>query len=120
MTSSFKLHSVKPLFAIIIMVLSVYGCAQKITSPSAPANEVKPPEGISAGSAKKMESPQVAEGKTIYTTKCARCHGVKPVQDWTVHEWIPIMERMAPKARLDETEIANVTAYVNFYAKSGS
>ncbi len=105
---------------MLIIVAGLFGCAQKISAPPAAPNEVKPPEGVSVAAIKKMETPQVAEGKTIYTTKCARCHGPKPVENWTVQEWVPIMERMVPKARLNETEAANVTAYVNFYAKSGS
>lgn len=112
----------KIFITISIISLLLFSCAQKISSPSQvrTVNEVKPPEDISAAISPKMESPQVSAGKTIYTTKCARCHGAKPVTNWTVQEWIPIIDRMAPKARLDETEKANVTAYVNFYAKSGS
>lgn len=111
-------------FALIVLSsIAIYSCSHKtapVSSQPAAVNEVKPPANTPKEAAKKMESPAVAEGKTIYTTKCARCHGAKPVENWTVQEWIPIMDRMAPKARLDDTEKANVTAYVNFYAKSGS
>lgn len=105
-----------------LAVVLVYSCSPKAAPSSQPAavNEVKPPANTPPAAAVKMESAEVTAGKNIYTTKCARCHGVKKVDDYTVQQWIPIMESMAPKARLDATEKTNVTAYVNFYAKSGS
>ena len=106
----------------MLALVTLVGCAKKVTdtSSSQPAavNEVKPPADIPKEAAKNMESPQVTAGKEIYTTRCARCHGAKKVDDYTVQQWIPIMDRMAPKAKLTDIEKSNVTAYVNFYAKS--
>lgn len=56
-------------------------------------------------------------GKTIYETKCSKCHGAKPLDNWTVEGWKPILKSMIPKARLDSTQAAQVTAYVNTNAK---
>lgn len=112
----------KALFSVLSLA-AIYSCSHK-TVPATPqqqaVNEVKPPANTPPPTAAKMESAEVTAGKGIYTTKCARCHGAKKVDDYTVQQWIPILESMAPKARLDATEKANVTAYVNFYAKSGS
>lgn len=112
----------KSFITILIIAVTLFSCAQKITSsaPTTVANVVKPPADIINDPGAKMESTAVTEGKNIYTTKCARCHGPKKVDDWTVQEWIPIIDRMAPKARLDASEKANVTAYVNYYAKSSN
>lgn len=59
----------------------------------------------------------LAAGKTIYETKCAKCHGAKPLDHWTVEGWKPILKSMIPKARLDSVQAAQVTAYVNTNAK---
>jgi cytochrome c5 len=56
-------------------------------------------------------------GKTIYTTKCTKCHPAKPVENYDVAKWEGILKAMIPKAKLDETESAQVTAYVNENAK---
>ena len=106
------------LFTLAIVTV-LFGCAKKITSTeTTTTNTVKPPVETPKETAKKMESPEVTAGKEIYTTKCARCHGAKKVDDFTAAEWVPILDRMAPKARLDAAEKANVAAYVNFYAKA--
>ena len=110
----------KSFITLLIIVVALYGCAKKITAATQTTTvaDTKNAAVIHTEAAQKTESPQIAEGKTVYTTKCARCHGPKPVENWTVNQWIPIIDRMALKARLDATEKANVTAYVNFYAKS--
>lgn len=110
----------KSFITLLIIAVTLYSCAQKMTpaTPIVTAADTKNAAEIHTEAAIKTESPAVAEGKNIYTTKCARCHGPKPVENWTVKEWIPIIDRMASKARLDAAEKANVTAYVNFYAKS--
>ncbi len=110
----------KSFIILLVTVFILYSCAKKITTVAStpPETAIKPPPETPKETAKKMEGAEVVAGKEIYTTKCGRCHGVKKVEDWTVQEWVPIMDRMAPKARLDAAEKAHVTAYVNFYAKS--
>ena len=58
-------------------------------------------------------------GQSTYNAKCGRCHGLKVVQDYTKDRWISVMQVMAPKANLSETEKANVLAYVTANAKQG-
>lgn len=59
----------------------------------------------------------LAAGKIIYETKCARCHVAKPVENYTAERWVGILRSMVPKAKLDSTQKAQVTAYVNTNAK---
>jgi mono/diheme cytochrome c family protein len=58
-------------------------------------------------------------GQATYNAKCGRCHGLKVVQDYTADRWVSIMQVMAPKAALSETEKANVLEYVKANAKRG-
>jgi mono/diheme cytochrome c family protein len=58
-------------------------------------------------------------GRTIYTTKCTKCHGDKGVSNYTATTWDGILKYMAPNAKLTPTETAQVTAYVKANAKAG-
>jgi len=64
-------------------------------------------------------SAEALAGAKTYEAKCGRCHGLKKVDDFTAQEWVPIMNSMAPKARLDSTEKAHVLLYVQSNAKKG-
>lgn len=57
------------------------------------------------------------EGMSIYNQKCNRCHGLKVTSDYTWPQWASIMQVMAPKANLSETEKQKVLAYVHANAK---
>ena len=61
-------------------------------------------------------SPEVA-GQSTFNAKCGKCHGLKPASDYTADRWVSIMQVMAPKARLTDTEKDNVLAYVKANAK---
>jgi hypothetical protein len=58
-------------------------------------------------------------GHATFEAKCGRCHSLKIPSNYTVKQWTPILDKMAPRARLDSTEKANVLAYVSFHAKAG-
>lgn len=62
---------------------------------------------------------EAAAGMAIYTAKCGRCHELKKVDNYTGAEWVPILDAMAVKAKLDSTEKAYVHAYVQALAKAG-
>jgi mono/diheme cytochrome c family protein len=64
-----------------------------------------------------VANADVENGKTVYTTTCVRCHNAKPVANWTAEEWKPILRAMIPKAKLDSAKAAQVTAYVNAFAR---
>ena len=81
---------------------TVAATAPVVTPPPATAEPAKSPEML---------------GQSTYNGKCGRCHGLKPVGDYTADRWVGIMESMAPKARLDDTEKQNVLAYVKANAK---
>jgi cytochrome c2 len=59
----------------------------------------------------------VTAGKTLFDTKCGRCHALKEPATFTPDKWVPIIDRMAVKAKLVEDEKKQVLAYVQYYAK---
>lgn len=59
----------------------------------------------------------VAEGEKIYKSSCGTCHELKEPSEYSQHEWVSIMRSMAKKAKLDDVQKDNVTAYVNSLAK---
>lgn len=70
------------------------------------------------------ESPEVAfakypasEGKTIFQEKCNRCHVYRLPETRSAESWVPVMNRMARKAKLDDTQKAAVLAFVQEHAR---
>lgn len=137
----------KKVLAIAILSVFVWGCAKKMTpagseTPSsnstsnnnsfnnnnaaaattANANISATTNGQPTGarvSTAAVGNEAAMAGQSTYNAKCGRCHGLKVVGDYTKERWISVMQVMAPKANLSETEKANVLAYVTANAKQG-
>lgn len=99
--------------AVTILVMAA--CHKKAVPTVADRTEqpAPPPKAI-AGAATEAD---LAAGKTVYETKCTRCHAAKPLEAFTQERWVGILKSMVPKARLDSTQTMQVTAYVNAHAK---
>ena len=95
----------KKISVIIILAIAVTSCAHK-TVPTQTATTT-----ISAG--------DVAAGKQTYIANCGRCHSLKNAGDYTTDEWVPLVDKMARKAKLSDSDKANVLAYVQANAKQG-
>lgn len=96
--------------ALAVSASVLYQCKSTQKAASAPS-----PEATLAAAQKRWPdatAQQITEGQTIYTTKCVRCHAAKSVDSEPEAEWGPIMDRMAPKAKLTAQEKENVTRYV--------
>ncbi len=57
-------------------------------------------------------SADLALGKTIYISRCARCHDLPKTEQYTIKRWEGILTSMIPKARLNEEQSVHLTAYV--------
>jgi cytochrome c5 len=66
---------------------------------------------------KTSNSEVASAGQTVYTNRCGRCHGLKKTENYTAQQWDNILKGMIPKAKLNEEEARQVTAYVMANAK---
>ena len=74
-----------------------------VETAAPPLNKLQPAPG-SAGA--------LAEGRLLYLTRCAKCHQVYPVKNYTAAQWQPIMTEMAEDAKLSASEDAAVRTYI--------
>ncbi len=51
-------------------------------------------------------------GRTIYITKCARCHSPEPVAAYSEAKWRETLPRMSGQSMLTPQETADVRDYV--------
>lgn len=89
----------------------VYSCKTQ-SAPSTSASPERPSAPAIAAT-----SDALKQGQVLYAQRCARCHDLPAPSEFTASDWKPIMERMAPKAKLTAEETNWVLAYVNTNAK---
>jgi cytochrome c5 len=109
----------KKAITIITISLLVFACSRKTvsTSSTVPATTTSSTTEASPESAGlNAHALLVEQGKGIYTTKCSKCHATKDVTAYTTTRWDGILQKMIPKAKLNESEAKQVTAYVMEYA----
>ncbi|MES1221421.1 MAG: hypothetical protein ABUT20_38325 [Bacteroidota bacterium] len=102
----------KKVFALCLFIAVIAAACHKKAVPATSTTAPAAAPVVAAADAATLEA-----GKTILTTKCAKCHPAKNPGDYTVERWTGILTSMVPKAKLDVTETAQVTAYVNANAK---
>jgi len=113
-----RIKSLIFLFSVIALV--ALACHKKAaptvtdrTVQPAPPVATNPPVAATAG----YNAEDITAGKTVYETRCGKCHGLKKVDDYTVERWPGILKSMIPKSKLDEMQAKQVTAYVMTNAK---
>lgn len=89
-------------------ILIVVSCGTKKAAPETPATPAV------TETSKTIElTPELAEGKNLYENSCARCHKLYDPKKFSQEEWKPILTRMQKKAKLDDTQIASISNYIN-------
>src|SRR5690349_9349188 len=108
----------KKTITIAVMALAVLACHRK-TVPATDSTANQPASGSTSATPKMdaAHAEMVAQGKTVYTSSCGRCHALKNTTDYTQQRWEGILKSMIPKAKLNETQAQQVTAYVMDNAK---
>lgn len=60
----------------------------------------------------------LAAGRALYTGRCAKCHAVEPIRDYSAAAWSRIIPDMAERTNLTPPETAALTAYVEAALKT--
>ena len=109
----------KRFILIASVALVVLACSQKSIVLSNPRINPETTNEVKARLEKTnpADANTIAQGKTVYINRCARCHNLKPVEKFTAPEWEPILKTMIPKAHLNESDSAQVTAFIMANAK---
>lgn len=105
----------KKIIIASVFVVLVFACSHK----TIPSSEKTTAVNTNTGSTKidTVTAEPITQGKIVYTTRCNRCHGLKVVENYTADRWTNILKIMIQKARLDDTQAQQVTAYVMANAK---
>lgn len=85
--------------------LTAGGCVS--LEESAPTTATLAAQGHSAHGA------ALEEGRNIYITRCAKCHRVYPVRQYSSAEWSDILPEMVAKSKLPPADEAAVRGYVS-------
>lgn len=96
----------KTLVSVFLMAILLWACSPGLN----PKDTAKVEEAF----AKYEDSP----GKTVFREKCAKCHGYRLPETRTTQKWPNVIDRMAPKAKLNADEKAAVLAFVTKHAKA--
>jgi mono/diheme cytochrome c family protein len=111
----------KKLITLFAFALIIFSCTRKVSPASTPtvSDNSTNTESVVVAPAEDQHAIAIAAGRSIYNTKCTKCHGDKGVSNYTAANWEGILKSMAPNAKLTQTETAQVTAYVKANAKAG-
>ena len=106
----------KKVFVLSVFTVLIAAACHKKAVPTASTPAATAP--VAAAPVVAAPDPALVEaGKTVFATKCTKCHPAKTVENYTADRWAGILKAMIPKAKLDETEAAQVTAFVTANAK---
>jgi mono/diheme cytochrome c family protein len=83
----------------ILVILALSGCV------NLDLGKIAPIPSAEAG-------PQLARGRLLYVTKCAKCHAPEPVAKYSISEWQDILPDMVEESKLGEADAEALRRYV--------
>ena len=83
----------------------LHACSPKVSKPVADSTTPSKP-------AVHYTEAQLAQGKTIYTSSCGRCHKLFEPAQKSLSKWENVLPRMIKRAKLNEEQGELVRAYV--------
>jgi len=109
----------KKIIAFSAFATSLLACSHKaIPLSNAPVTGSKTESKVALESgATNASAATIDAGHALFTSKCGNCHALKDPAHYIAGGWDVIMQKMAKKARLDEEQKAQVTAYLHANAK---
>ena len=92
------------LFILIVILGLSWSCTKISTS-----NLYDP---VSSDATANATLEELQQGRTLYLNNCGRCHDLYSPDDFSASRWKTIMGSMAPKTRMNASEVSLVTKYV--------
>jgi len=101
-------------FIAISLICSVFAVAcHKQAVPVITARTAFPEAPKSTEPLIVENSPEaIAAGKILFETRCNRCHDLRDTKGYVTERWASILKIMVPRARLNEGQAKQVTAYI--------
>lgn len=91
--------------ALVFIGILALSCSKKVTAPAAE----------STVAVAKIELPtEIAAGKTLFESSCAKCHKLFPVTKHDKEGWAKTLDRMAPKAKITDEQKTLVYNYLTY------
>ncbi|MBI1781064.1 MAG: cytochrome C [Sphingobacteriales bacterium] len=108
----------KKLLLATALLVAVWSCTKKATPAKSETGSTTTAVATTTTEAKPSPSAElIAAGKTTYEAKCGRCHPLHATNQYAADKWVNLVNVMAPKAKLTDTEKDNVLTYVQAGAK---
>lgn len=92
-------------FGTFVLVGALIACSPKTTTEV--ITEVE-----EVTTTEETMSAEMLAGKSVYDSRCIKCHGAKKIEDYSKKEWEIILPNMMDKAKLTAEERTQVHAYV--------
>ncbi|MCL6524571.1 MAG: hypothetical protein K6T34_07895 [Thermoflavifilum sp.] len=96
----------KKTISIIAIMMVLYACASKLYVPSA----------VNVEKAKRL-NPAITENqlkvaRSLYISHCSSCHNLHLPHEYTRDQWIDILNKMQPKAKITDQQKALLLIYL--------
>jgi cytochrome c5 len=123
----FKIRKMKKLiviFSIATGAIFMANCTPKASKAIASSNTTSTTAATASAMTRdeansKFSADQLEAGKVLFAGNCAKCHAIKGPETRTAAQWDKILQRMVPKAKLNEEDGKLVKAYVIAHSKQG-
>lgn len=91
-----------------VLTALLFSCASKaVAVKETPAPTPTPP------TAPAVSATDLAAGKNLFENNCTHCHRLYAPSEFPKEEWKPILVKMQKKANLDDSQMANISAYID-------
>jgi hypothetical protein len=112
MELSAKRSLMKNTFIATLAIILFMACHKKTVPVITERNAELPKKIESRYPPQQTVPPDTVAGKSIYTTRCGRCHDLPLPAQFSATRWDDILPTMFPRARLTNEEALHVRTWV--------